>query len=430
MLGDITPFTASVRRLGAAVSSAGRRFKRDTRGATIILFALTLPISVALVGTAVHFARTNNAEIVLQASADTAALAAAKELFKGDLSDAEVIAYATRVFNENAVNEDALMEGAANVVFTIDRDEEIVTARARGTVKHLTPIFSQLDETTVPVVSQASFAIINVELSMALDVTGSMGGSKLDDLKDAATSIVDQLTDLNRRNMGQREGVRIALSPYAAAVNAGGLTSTVTGIPAGDLVSNCVTDRSNPRDTPPRRDPIPQDLRANCPTSEIVPLTKNANRLNNEIRSFRAAGCTAGHIGIEWAYYTLSPNWTGVFGGESRPLPYNVDETLKVAIIMTDGEFNTAYAGVAGDPTCSGVGRNRSEARARDLCGDMRRNDIRVYSVAFQAPTSAERLLRDCAGEDARYFEADTGNELKDAFEAIAAEVMNLRLTM
>ena len=55
-------------------------------------------------------------------------------------------------------------------------------------------------------------------------------------------------------------------------------------------------------------------------------------------------GGTAGPVGTAWAWYTLSPNWASLW---PRPIAsrsaYDTAELRKIAILMTDGEYNTEY---------------------------------------------------------------------------------------
>jgi hypothetical protein len=86
---------------------------------------------------------------------------------------------------------------------------------------------------------------------------------------------------------------------------------------------------------------------------------------------------------------------------------------------MTDGVFNTHYISANGNST----------AQALNVCDEMKSKGVIVYSVAFQAPSSAETLLRDCATSGDTYFNASSGEELRTAFKAVAADLNNLRLT-
>src|SRR5690606_11454063 len=80
-----------------------------------------------------------------------------------------------------------------------------------------------------------------------------------------------------------------------------------------------------------------------CPRAEMVPLTADADRLLGVIDSFEAEGGTAGHIGIQWAWYMLSEKWKNVLPAASAPARHDPEEVAKIAILMTDGEFNLSY---------------------------------------------------------------------------------------
>src|SRR3546814_14572183 len=58
-------------------------------------------------------------------------------------------------------------------------------------------------------------------------------------------------------------------------------------------------------------------------------------------------GSTAGHIGVAWGWYLVSPNFGYLWPFESQPMEYNQihlgQKVMKVVIIMTDGDFNTIY---------------------------------------------------------------------------------------
>jgi len=91
---------------------------------------------------------------------------------------------------------------------------------------------------------------------------------------------------------------------------------------------------------------------------------------------------------------------------------------------MTDGIFNTYYQGSNGD----------SAFQARQLCAAMRDRGVIVFSVAFQAPSSAESLLKDCRTPETTktgqtYFDAQNGDELRTAFRSIASALNTLRLS-
>ena len=127
----------------------------------------------------------------------------------------------------------------------------------------------------------AAYSDRKIEVSMMLDVTGSMKGDKIKDLKTAAKRAVDTFLASNIDPENPR--VRVALVPYANSVNAGSLAAksvfvetAATGRivpPTGPsllkLVSltprpdNCATERKGPEaftDVGPEKAMVSRDL--------------------------------------------------------------------------------------------------------------------------------------------------------------------------
>lgn len=417
------------------------RFVRAREGSVVIIFALTLPVMIMAVGGAIDFARTANVDARIQNALDSAVLAATKELSDGSIDERDVDDVAQRYFEANL---DALVGGGPNVTasnlnFKIDRAANIVEATVDAAVETSFLKVAGFDSITTSAVSSALYNPLTIELSLVLDVTGSMEGQKLRDLKTAAKSLVNQLLPENQP--ARREKVRIAIVPYANGVNVGRSTSNqrnrlekITGDAHG---SSCVVERAesdgryafsddgpdidrDPESRIPTFDDFPDHDRANfCPSAEVVWLTNDAKTLNEEIDDFEARGWTAGHIGIGWGWYTLSPLWNDIQPGGSNARPYRTKDLLKVMVIMTDGKFNTQFQRDNG----------ASAQQARNLCRNIEDEKVRIYTVAFKAPGSAEQMLRDCASEDGRYFETSTGTELSAAFLEIAQEIARLRLS-
>ena len=80
-------------------------------------------------------------------------------------------------------------------------------------------------------------------------------------------------------------------------------------------------------------------------------------------------GGTAGHIGTAWAWYTLSPNWSSLWPSAASPSPTARRTCDKIAILMTDGEYNTEYDKNGVKPAHQNAGRGgqrpRGDAGAR-----------------------------------------------------------------
>jgi Flp pilus assembly protein TadG len=180
-----------------------------------------------------------------------------------------------------------------------------------------------------------------------------------------------------------------------------------------------------------------------CPSASIVPLTTDAEYLSGRIANLQAAGSTAGHIGLAWGWYMLSPNWASLFPASGQGASYAAPETLKIVVLMTDGAFNTGYCnGVISADSNSGAGsaserincnatNGQPFAQARDLCTAMKNRGIIIYTVGFglAGDATAEDFMEDCATSSEHAYLTGDGNELIAAFNAIAASITQLRIT-
>jgi Flp pilus assembly protein TadG len=182
-----------------------------------------------------------------------------------------------------------------------------------------------------------------------------------------------------------------------------------------------------------------------CDTSNYVtPLTSNTARLTAAVNALSVGGSTAGQMGIAWAWYMLSPNFADVWDkeDENKPKAYTASELAKIAILMTDGEFNFATCnGVsnssisssicvpddAGDNT---VGKHYAFKQAEKMCDAMKAQDITIYTVGLELDTSlySDDFLLKCASSPAHAFLAANVTELKDAFAKIAINISKLRI--
>jgi hypothetical protein len=75
----------------------------------------------------------------------------------------------------------------------------------------------------------------------------------------------------------------------------------------------------------------------------ITPLTKSRATLEAGIANMGPwhRGGTTGNLGLSWGWRTISPNWRGLWGGETpndMPLDYGTPFMDKVVVILTDGQ--------------------------------------------------------------------------------------------
>lgn len=161
--------------------------------------------------------------------------------------------------------------------------------------------------------------------------------------------------------------------------------------------------------------------------SEPVPLTDDADALKTFIRDMEAGGGTAGHLGIAWGWYMLSPKWRNIWPSESRPLEYDAPETTKALVIMTDGAFNTAHP----------LDPETSTEMAAAYCDNIKRDtNISIFTIAFNVPPNTESvaatgqsILDYCATNDNFAFSAENPEELTRVYQEIAATISDLRIS-
>ncbi len=398
----------------AQLTELFKTFRSDERGAIALIVSLMFFGLVFAAGVAIDLGRIEHVRTRLAGAADAAALAAGKALLSGGASDAEVTQIALDYLNAN-VPPGALLGVLGTPDITINRAEGSVTISAEANLPMTLMKVAGYDSVDVPIYSATQFEMRDIELGMALDVTGSMGGQKIADLKLAAKDLIDILMP----DGGTPHKVRIGLAPYARAINAG----TYAGAVTDGISTDCVHERGGSQAftdaAPIGVDALGYTGGMTCPSAKIEPLSEDKSDLKSQIDAYQAGGYTAGHLGAAWAWYLVSPNWNSIWPAASEPVAYSEPETTKAVLLMTDGVFNKYYVGSNGN----------SATQAREVCAEMKDEGVVVYSVAFQAPSDAAALLAECATSGDHYFNAANGEELRLAFVSIASQLNKLRLT-
>lgn len=195
--------------------------------------------------------------------------------------------------------------------------------------------------------------------------------------------------------------------------------------------------------------PMYPSTSSNCVSQAIVPLTSSISTLNSTVTNLAAAGSTSGHLGLAWAWYMLAPNFGYLWPTtpiDSRPAAYKRNNLTKALILMTDGEFNTDYYNgvIAQDSTSDGSGNKinqngpngSSTSQATSLCTAIKNpaNGILLYTVGFEIGSNsttdknARALLSACATDTSYFYQADSADDLNDAFQQIAQKLNALRI--
>ena len=310
------------------------RFLKDRRGSVALLFAALLVPIVAFAGMAVDFARTFKIRTTMQIAAGAASLAAGTV---SATSTAQRVQIAESVFLANAKLSQFGLQATTSV--TVAPGSVQVTANVSVPTAFMKLV--SIDEVGVRVESGVATAGKTLELAMMLDITGSMSGQKIADMKWAAKDFIDIVTP----NGGGNSPTKIAFVPFADRVNAGEFASAVTGLSptrtttsgrgwrrraTTDYLIPCVTERQSydrytdeapangsyiGRYNPGSSTSRPYNSSGSCYIPEIKPLSNDRDMLRDHIDTFTANGATAGHIGTATAWYMLSPKWNSVRPG-------------------------------------------------------------------------------------------------------------------
>jgi Flp pilus assembly protein TadG len=440
------------------LKSSAARFARNESGQFGIMFAIGGSMLVLCVGLSVDFARMLSAKSHLATALDAAVTSTARDITRGkiDPKDAEKL---IRAFLD--ANLDGQPLGVEDVVLTkvnINPVTSEISASASANVDIMFPIMGNAKVQQVNVNMGALYSERIVEVSMVLDVTGSMSdNNKIGDLKVAAKSAVKSFLQNGSDN------TRVAITPYSWGVNAGVLKSEVRDLAGNIPADGCSTERRGKQmfsDASPTAGFVTRanDFRYydtgngntytitngnwSCPQVPVQPLTKDAKALNSMIDKLQAKGATAGQIGIQWGWYMLSPNWKSVLPTKSEPAAYGAANSDKYLILMTDGMFNSEASGLSNTAVPSHPGVTLASGRlALSYCQGIKDRNIKVYTIGFDLKnagntaqqTEVKRMLKDCAtapvGTEQTFYNAENGDELKKAFDDIAARIQTLRLT-
>ncbi len=503
---------------------------RDERGAVAVIFAVSIvllaPLALGIVDVYMSISQRSR----LQDALDAAALYTARSTAT---DPDEIAAIGLRALKANLSAADQARLVNSSFVLT---DSTIQASAEISSDSIASELWNHGDMSVSTNVVRSS---VNLEVSLVLDITGSMSGD-MDSLKSAA----DDLIDLVVQDTQTPYYSKLAIVPYSNAVNVGsyvdaargplniptitGATRTKSsgtyyitfttaaphGLSSGDTVrlsdvggyssinttwqvqsttldtfkikygssnpgnytsgglvhcynygcenytftnaswgtttypiTSCVTERTGTykySDTAPSTAYVGLNYSNSCPSATMMPLSTDKTALKAKVTTLSSGGSTAGHIGISWGWYTISPNFGYLWSdANSRPAAYGTDELLKVAILMTDGEFNTAYCdGVVAKDSGSGSGNSNTHincnatngssiTQAEAVCDAMKDEDIIIYTVGFRisSGSTAANLLAHCATDSDHQYLPASGVDLQDAFQAIGQDINSLRLS-
>ncbi len=450
-----------------------RGFCADRRGNVLILSAVFLVVAGCLSAISVDYARFIDTRNRLRAATDSAALKFTEKFtgMQGTPIPEQDKKRLESFIKSNFHVRDGEKFGHVDIQnFTTEKGERRLRLRATASIKpYFGFFFNFVDKKTDgsravrvswdTVSAPPSAESPPVEVVLVLDNTGSMGprfgnGRKMSDLKAASQDLLNIMIPKEARD----HGVKIGLVPFnyfvklpangSAKIPASWLRHDGPAETREKYKDNQKTNCLLPRDFPysqrvstpnsgvkeslfPHLSSIVNDDRP-LPwwdrfgfypeiCTRLAPmrgLTDNRDKLLKSFKKMQPDGGTDIALGAFWAFEMLQPGvpfpGAASFGGE----------TIKVMILMTDGQNTGNFTNTFADRTAADKGQ-------RAICQQAKDKGIKVYSIVFQVnKDAAKNLMKACSSGEGYYFDAKNGKALREAFKFIGANIQQERLRL
>lgn len=419
---------ASPSDLRTQAKTLARAFGRDEEG-SFLIFSLFLFIGILIIGgMAVDLMRFETERVEMQNTIDSAVLAAA------DIEQTIEAETLIKEFAEKSgIDPDLITVPEPEVVMAgADPDNGVAgtlvgrTVKARGDLDVATYFMKLMgiDELRSASAATANEGVQNVEISLVVDISGSMDGTKMTTLKTEAKKFFRKVVDetltaghtsisiipynhtvvagpelLSRLNAG---GATIALEtpdPYNGALATYPTTHAYSNcirfpdsmfmwLDEADLAANYSGLRAITPSTPLTRvahfdrggssfdAPDMDDRECDEGRTSILVHETRISKLDEHINGMRADGRTAIENGMKWGVALLDPALRPVVTdmidddivpekAENRPGYYDQSVTMKVVVLMTDGK-NTSQRGLKA-PFVNGPSRVWYSEKASDV---------------------------------------------------------------
>ena len=388
-------------------------FQRDEDGGMIIFALFIFVLMLMAGGMAIDFMRFETTRTKLQGTLDRAVLAAAD--MEQPLPPAEVVAdyFAKAGMSAYLVGEPVVDEGL-NYRRVSARAEASMAMMFADMMNVFTDPFSPgVRAITTPASGTAEERVTNVEVSLVLDVSGSMNwNNRFNNMQDAAAEFIDLIM---ANNGLPAEGlISMSIIAYSSVVNLGEKVAAQYNIDTLHEYSNCILLPDEVFDYPG----LPMDGYGFAQTpytqvshfeqwydysygktlyepicfsgeeNSVIVHSTSTTDLKAMVDGLDAYGNTAIDLGMKWATAFLDPSSRDLVTGlvasgdapgvvAGRPMDYGLSDNLKVIVLMTDGQNTTEYD--IAEPYKSGMSPIWFDRdNAFEAIGDVSRNDISI----------------------------------------------------
>lgn len=459
------------RDLRSKTSAHLHRFNEDEHGAMTMFAIIMLIIMMMIAGLGMDLMRNEINRSKLQYTLDRAILAAA------DLDQKQDAKKVVRDYFEKA--------GLGDFIDSIDFKKGLnfreVSASASGYTDTQLMKMAGVNKLSAKASGAAEERVRNVEISMVLDISGSMGWSnRIQALRNAASTFVD--TVLAGRN---REKISVSIVPYSEQVNIGPDLYNEIKTKTRHSYSHCIITPDKEFQTADfnhsRKWVQEQHFAASssnskhapiCPSrtyERVTTLSNDKGALKDQIDRLVPRGGTAIYQGMKWATTLLDPSMQdamenlrkkGKVGDEfiGRPAPFGDQETLKTVVLMTDGENSSSYRikdwaynskseysqwntynlwyylynwvpyHKHSKYYTTAYTRSSGDALLSKICTAAKEKNIVIWTIGLEVTDHGAKQMQACASSPAHFFRVDKV-EIEDAFKSIARQINQLRLT-
>jgi Flp pilus assembly protein TadG len=453
-----------------------KKFSKDLRGNTTIMFALAVVPMLLASGAAIDFLRANSTQTVLQGAADAAAVAGAAS---GETSDAALLAVVQEYVNSNGAPE--AVDAISSIKARLDEDDRTFSVTIKGTLNTSLMRLAGITSMDVGAFSQVGMGKDALEVALVLDNTGSMNDSnRLPALKAAAKSLVAEILKDSDKHY-----VRVGIVPFSEYVNIGKgnrnaswaaipADTSSTGNSCWDTYPNATKSNCHMEDATSYSDGIPTTYSQEvcdwnygaavqqcgpytqtqtwdgcvgsrsvsddviignlgfkypgvqnvyCP-APLKPLSDDKGDIDAAIDSMTGTGNTYIPAGLVWGWNLVnsgdpfneakSKGWMKSHGG------------TKAIVLMTDGD-NTLqpsypyHSDNGGDATLA-------NSKVAALCDNIKGDDITIFTVSLMVNNPVSKaMLVNCASDGNKAFTADDPAALQVAFKHITEALMAMR---
>jgi Flp pilus assembly protein TadG len=441
-----------------------RKFAKDEDGGILMFVVILFLMMVVVSGGAVDFMRQEVERARLQDSLDRGVLAAAS--FTQSMDEEETV---------RAYLDSARVPASATlaVLPSEDGNTRKVSAQAEYDLRTFFLKIIGIRDLTVAAQASASQSQGNLEISLVLDITPSMKGTKMANLKVAAAEFIDTILTEDSKDV-----TSVNLIPYGGQTNPGAALFGKLNVARIHDYSSCVTfeDAAFDTTTISATTPFSQfphfSITSNadwtwgwCPDeiSAAIPMSNDADLLKQRIVDMRMHGKTGIQNALKWGAAMLDPAIQPIMEDlaaddvisddfADRPVAFDDAGTKKFVVLMTDGKSTNQVTVADGyydtEEEIADLATNvlnmsngyqevtdatESASQLLRLCAATKAQGITIFTIAFALDmTRADGIkaaadLETCATSSGHFYEVEEF-EIATAFDAIARSIQTVRL--